>query len=84
MTTQFQIWWCGMQCVNKVLQLLINFMIRDVNFNKITFIDWSQMFIMPKHVFYDLSYAIIMSNVPLEKWFKMFWTTSNQLNGSWH
>jgi len=63
----------------------MNFMICDANFNKITFIDWSQMFIMLKHyVFNDLSYAITMFNVPLKKWFKMFWTTSNQLNGSWH
>jgi hypothetical protein len=56
-----------MPCVNKMLQLLLNFMIHDVNFNKITFIDWSKMFIMFKHVFYDFSYATIMSNVPLKK-----------------
>jgi hypothetical protein len=33
-------------------------MIHDINFKKITFIDLSKMFIMPKHIFYDLSYAI--------------------------
>jgi hypothetical protein len=38
-------------------------MTHDINFNKIAFVDWSKMFIMPKHVFYDLSYAIIMSNM---------------------
>jgi hypothetical protein len=37
-------------------------MIHDTNFNKIIFIDWLKMFIMPKHVFYDLSYAVTMSN----------------------
>jgi len=42
-----------------VLALVINLMIHDINFNKITFVDWSKMFIMPKHVFYDLSYVII-------------------------
>jgi hypothetical protein len=41
------------------LALVINFMMHDINFNKITFVDWSKMFIMPKHVFYDLSYVII-------------------------
>ncbi len=45
-----------------MLQLVINFMIHDTNFNKIAFIDWSKMFIMPKHVVYYLSYATIMSN----------------------
>jgi hypothetical protein len=44
-----------MPYVNKVLQLIINLMTRDINFNKITFIDWLKMFIMQKHVFYDLS-----------------------------
>jgi hypothetical protein len=34
----------------------------DINFNKITFIDWSKVFIMSKHVFYDLSYATILFN----------------------
>jgi hypothetical protein len=38
-------------------------MIHDINFNKITFIDWSKVFIMSKHVFYDLSYATIVSNM---------------------
>jgi len=37
-------------------------MIHDINFNKITFIDWSKVFIMTKHDFYDLSYATIMSS----------------------
>jgi hypothetical protein len=37
-------------------------MIHDTNFNKIIFIDWLKMFIMPKHVFYDLFYAVTMSN----------------------
>ncbi len=34
--------------------------------NKITFIDWSKMFIMPKHVFNDLSYVTTMSNMTKE------------------
>jgi hypothetical protein len=51
-----------MPCV-KVLQLVVDFMTHDVNFNKIIFIEWSKMFIMPKHVFYDLSYATTMSNM---------------------
>jgi hypothetical protein len=51
-----------MPCVNKLLQLIINLMTHESNFNKIAFIDWSKMFIMPKHAFYDLSYATIMSN----------------------
>jgi hypothetical protein len=37
-------------------------MTHDINFSKITFIDWSKMLIIPKHVFHDLSYVIIMSN----------------------
>jgi len=37
-------------------------MTHDTNFNKIIFINWSKMFIMPKHVFYDLSYANTMLN----------------------
>jgi len=40
-------------------------MTRDTNFNKIAFIDWSKVFIMLKHVFYDLSYATTMSNTIL-------------------
>jgi hypothetical protein len=56
-----------MPCVNKVLQLVVNLMIHDINFNKIAFIDWSKMFIMPKHVFYDLSYVTTMSNT-IKKW----------------
>jgi hypothetical protein len=35
----------------RCLQLIINFMTHDINFNKIAFIDWSKMFIMPKHIF---------------------------------
>ncbi len=52
-----------MPCVNKVLQLVVNLMIHDTNFNKFAFIDWSKVFIMPKHVFYGLSYVIVMSNI---------------------
>jgi hypothetical protein len=47
-------------------------MIYDTNFNKIAFIDWSKMFIMPKHVFYDLSYAITMSNTIKEMILNVF------------
>jgi hypothetical protein len=49
--------------VNKVLQLVVNLTIHNINFNKITFIDWSKVFIMPKHVFYELSYATTMYNM---------------------
>jgi hypothetical protein len=52
-----------MPCVNKVLQLIVNLMNHNINFNKIVFINWSKMFIMPKHILYDLLYAIIMSNM---------------------
>jgi hypothetical protein len=52
-----------MSCVNKVLQLIVNLMTHDTNFNKIAFIDQSKVFIMPKHVFYDLSYATTMFNM---------------------
>jgi uncharacterized membrane protein YadS len=52
-----------MPCVNKVLQLIINLMTYNINFNKIAFIDWSKVFIILKHVFYNLSYATIMSNM---------------------
>jgi hypothetical protein len=38
-------------------------MIHDTNFIKFSFIDWSKVFIMLKHVFYDLSYATVMSNM---------------------
>jgi hypothetical protein len=39
-------------------------MVHDTNFNKIAFIDWSKMFITPKHVFLQfVLYAITMSNV---------------------
>jgi hypothetical protein len=41
-------------------------MTHNTNFNKIAFIDWSKVFIMPKHVFYNLSYATIMSNMVKE------------------
>jgi hypothetical protein len=52
-----------MLCVNEVLQLIINLMIHNINFNKFSFIDWSKMFIMSKHVFYNLSYATTMFNM---------------------
>jgi len=52
-----------MPLVNKVLQLVFNLMIHNINFNQIAFIDWFKMFIMPKHVFYNLSYATTMSNM---------------------
>jgi hypothetical protein len=52
-----------MPCVNKVLQLIVNIMTYDINFNKIAFIDWSKMFIMLSHVFYELSYVITMFNI---------------------
>jgi hypothetical protein len=51
-----------MSCVNKELQLIVNFMTHNTNFNKIAFIDWSKVFIMLKHVCYNLFYATIMSN----------------------
>jgi hypothetical protein len=41
-------------------------MIHNIKFNEIAYIDWSKVFIMPKHVFYDLSYAITMSNMILK------------------
>ncbi len=41
-------------------------MIHDTNFNKIAFIDWSKLFIMPKHDFNDLFYPTIMSNMMKE------------------
>jgi hypothetical protein len=37
-------------------------MTHGINFNKIAFISWFQLFVMPKHVFYNLSYATTMSN----------------------
>ncbi len=55
-----------------MLQLVVNFMIHDINFNKITFIDWSKVFIMLKHVFYDLSYATTMSNTILKTTINVF------------
>jgi len=42
---------------------MFNLMIHDINFNKIAFIDWSNMFVMPKRVFYNLSYVITMFNM---------------------
>ncbi len=42
---------------------IINFMIHDIDFNKITFIDQLKVFMMLKHVFYDLSYVTIISNM---------------------
>jgi len=48
-------------------------MTHDINFNKILFINWSKVFIMPKHDFYNLSYATTMSN-PIKK------TTKNVFN----
>jgi hypothetical protein len=50
-----------MPYVNKMLQLIINLMIHDTSFNKIAF-DWSKMFLMPKHLFYSLSYTTTMFN----------------------
>jgi hypothetical protein len=47
------------QCVTTI----VNLMTHDTDFNKISFIDWLRMFMMLKHVFYDLSYATIISNV---------------------
>ncbi len=38
-------------------------MIHDINFNKIAFINWSKLFIMLKHIFYNLSYATTMFNM---------------------
>ncbi len=38
-------------------------MIHDTHFNKIAFFDWSKMFKMLKHVFYNLFYAITTSNM---------------------
>jgi len=49
--------------LNKVLQLVVNLMIHDTNFNNITFIDGLKACIMPKYVFYDLFYATTMSDM---------------------
>jgi hypothetical protein len=35
----------------------------SIKFNQIAFSDWSKMFIMPKHVFYDLFYITLMFNM---------------------
>jgi hypothetical protein len=53
------------QCVTTI----INLMSHDIAFNKIAFIDWLKMFMMLKHVFYDLSYATIIFNM-IEKMIK--------------
>ncbi len=44
------------------LTIVVNLMIDNINFNKIAFNNWSKMFIMPKHVFYNLSYVTTMFN----------------------
>jgi hypothetical protein len=41
-------------------------MTRDTNFNIIASIYWFKVFIMPKHVFYDLLYATTISNMTLK------------------
>jgi len=46
-------------------------MIHNTHFNKIAFIDWSKVFIMPTYVFCDLSYATTMSNT-INKMTKFF------------
>jgi hypothetical protein len=56
-------------------------MIHNIKFNKITFIDWSKMFIMSKHVFYNLSYTTIMSNMT-KKMTKNGLAIRNQSNDS--
>jgi len=38
---------------------------------------------MPKHVFYDLSYVIIMSSM-IKKMINLMYLTTDQLNDSWH
>jgi hypothetical protein len=63
-----------MLCINKVLQFVI--MIHNIQFNKIIFIVWSKMFIIPKHIFYDLSYMTIMSNIIKEMTKNVFNTNS--------
>jgi hypothetical protein len=50
------------EMTKNVQQLVINLMIHDINFNNIAFTNWLKMFIMSKHIFYNLSYATIMSN----------------------
>jgi hypothetical protein len=50
-------------------------MIHDINFNKVTFIDQSKM--LAKHVFCDLSYPTIMSNM-IKKTNKMSLITCRQ------
>jgi hypothetical protein len=44
-------------------KLIVNLVTHDINFSKIAFIDWPKLFILLKHVFYDLSYATIRSNM---------------------
>jgi hypothetical protein len=38
-------------------------MTQNTNFNKIAFIDWLKIFVMPKHVFYDWFNVTTMSNM---------------------
>jgi hypothetical protein len=38
-------------------------MIHNINFSKLVVIDWLKEFIILEHVFYNLSYAITMSNM---------------------
>ncbi len=61
------------------VQLVVNFMTHDTNFNKNAFIDWSKVFIMPKHVFYDLSYGTTMSNTIKETTINGFKNYKNEL-----
>ncbi len=58
-------------------------MTHGTNFNQIAFIDWSKMFIMPKHVFYNSSYATIISNT-IFKMTKNVLAISNQPINSRH
>jgi hypothetical protein len=39
------------------LATIVNLMTHDINFNKIAFIESSKVFIMAKHVFYNLFYG---------------------------
>jgi hypothetical protein len=55
-------------------------MTHDTNFNQITFINWSKLFIMSKHIFYNLSYATTMSNMIKEM--TMYLTINSQPNDS--
>jgi len=68
---------CDMPCVNKLLQLIVDLMIHKIIFNKI-----AKVFIMPKYIFYDLTYAITISNTITWKWLRMFLATNSQPNDS--